>query len=70
MMEGSERALSVLIALASGMPSASVCSRQGVGSNGRTSLRACGMSIRQLPDLVCTGQVGGLRRDPRAGNDG
>ena len=69
MMRGSEQALSVLIALASGMPSASVCSSQGVESNGHASLRAYGMAICQLPDLVCTGQVGGLRRDPRAGND-
>ena len=41
-----------------------------LGRKRHLSLRAYGMSIRQLPDLVCTGQVGGLRRDPGAGNDG
>jgi hypothetical protein len=28
------------------------------------------MSIRQLPDLVCTSQASSLRRNPCAGNDG
>jgi hypothetical protein len=34
------------------------------------SLWAYGTAIRQLPDLLRAGQVGGLRRDSCAGDDG